>query len=287
MACIIKNQRRRRRLWTQNHYRTTMYCLKVYITVYLRIGLSTYDLLVGIRCCIRGQHIDQTQAILPIHFTSNFRQVISGPLVHFRMPAIPPLPALPQPLPPNTLLMGGDVDKPEAATQLASSSDVPTHRPNSVSFSSTDSRRTSDSASTEKSSLFDRIYCVSDTNTHLTSNSGDPPSPSSPKTVHTTKLPLHVVDWSSAESTVGSGTSSRFLSPLGEVDKLNESSLAMQLYWSYQGVLACQESMWEELVDRMRNRPGELRELGWESDLELNELGSRAKFEVLLERYKR
>jgi len=86
---------------------------------------------------------------------------------------------------------------------------------------------------------------------------------------------------------MGSGTSSRFLLPLEEFSKLSESSLAMQLYWSYQSVLACQESMWEELVDRMRNRPTELRELGWENDFELNELESRAKFEVLLERYKR
>jgi len=83
------------------------------------------------------------------------------------------------------------------------------------------------------------------------------------------------------------GNNSRLLNPLETVDKLNESTLAMQLYWSYQSVLACQESMWEELVDRMRNRPGELKELGWESDPELNELESRAKFEVLIERYKR
>ncbi|KAF8560048.1 S-adenosyl-L-methionine-dependent methyltransferase [Imleria badia] len=224
-------------------------------------------------------------AILPIHFTSNFRQVITAPIVHIRMPAIPPLPALPQPLPANALLMSGDVDKPEAGSQPAGSSDLPTLRPSSVSFFSTDSRRTSHSASTEKSSLFDRSFSVSDVNTQLTSNSGNPSSPSSPKTTQTTKLPTYVVDWSSAESTMGSG--SRFLNPLEKVDKLNESTLAMQLYWSYQSVLACQESMWEELADRMRNRSSELRELGWESDPELNELESRAKFEVLVERYKR
>ncbi|KAG8219521.1 hypothetical protein J3R82DRAFT_471 [Butyriboletus roseoflavus] len=224
-------------------------------------------------------------AILPIHFTSNFRQVISAPLVYFRMPAIPPLPALPQPLLANALLMGGDVDKSEAGSLPSTSSDLPTLRPNSVSFSSTESRRTSHSESTEKSSLFDQSYSISDANTQLTSVSGEPPSPRSPKTVQSTKLPLYVIDWSSAESTMGSGSNSRFLIPLQEVDKLNETSLAMHLYWSYQSVLACQESMWEELVDRMRNRPDELRELGWESDLELNELESRTKFEVLVERY--
>ena len=224
--------------------------------------------------------VDQTKAILPIHFTSNFRHVISGPIIHFRMPAIPPLPALPQPLPPNA----GEVDKSEAVTLPTGSSELPTPRRISVSCS-TDSSRTSRSASTGKSSLFDQG--VSDVNTHSTTNSGGPSSPCSPQMAQNAKLPLHIVDWSSAESTMGSGTSSRFLLPLEEFSKLNESSLAMQLYWSYQSVLACQESMWEELVDMMRNRPRELRELGWESDFELNEMESRAKFEVLLERYTR
>lgn len=183
--------------------------------------------------------------------------------------------------------MSGDVDKAEAGSQPTSSSDMPTIRPSSVSFSSTESRRTSNSESTEKSSLFDRSYSISDANTQLTSTSGESPSPSSPKTAQSAKLPLYVIDWSSAESTMSSGFNSPFLMPLREVDKLNESSLAMHLYWSYQSVLACQESMWEELVDRMRNRPDELRELGWESDLELNELESRTRFEVLVERYRR
>ncbi|KIJ66297.1 hypothetical protein HYDPIDRAFT_86952 [Hydnomerulius pinastri MD-312] len=236
-------------------------------------------------------------AILPIHFTSNFRQVISAPIVHFRMPALPPLQALPQPLPPNALLLGGDSDKSETSSQPTASPDVPpTPRPISVSFSSTDSRRTSNSASTGTSSLFDRSYSVSDTTTHLTSSPGECNSPTSPtsvsipgsssKTACITKRPLYTVDSSAAESTTGT-SSSQSLIPLDEIDKLNESSLAMQLYWSYQCVLACQESMWEELADRMRNRQGELRELGWESDLELSELESRAKFEVLVERYKR
>jgi len=60
--------------------------------------------------------LTRTQAILPIHFTSNFRQVITAPVVRVRMPAIPPLPALPQP-------MSGDVVKSEAGSQPTSSSE--------------------------------------------------------------------------------------------------------------------------------------------------------------------
>lgn len=184
-------------------------------------------------------------------------------------------------MPTNALLLSGDADKSESACQPTAT------QPCSVSFSSsTDSRRTSQS--TEKSSLFERNYPISDANTQLSSHCGDPPSsPSLAPVGQGTKLPLYFIDSSSAESTTGCGADSFLMAPLGEVDKLNESMLAMQLYHSYQGVLASQESMWEELMDRMRNRPSELTELGWESDLELSELESRARFEVLVERYKR
>jgi len=60
----------------------------------------------------------------------------------------------------------------------------------------------------------------------------------------------------------------------------------MQLYYSYQSVLACQEAMWEELKDRIRNRRDELVHFGWDDDEELEELSeSRKKFEKLVERY--
>lgn len=66
---------------------------------------------------------------------------------------------------------------------------------------------------------------------------------------------------------------------------LSERSLAMHLYRSYQSVLACQEAMWEELMDRVWNRKGELVPFGWDDDEELEELQSRKKFEKLMERF--
>ncbi|EFI28682.1 hypothetical protein CC1G_13708 [Coprinopsis cinerea okayama7 len=60
----------------------------------------------------------------------------------------------------------------------------------------------------------------------------------------------------------------------------------MHLYRSYQTVLACQEAMWEELKDRIRNRKEGLRVFGWEDDEELEELQSRKRFEKLIERFK-
>jgi hypothetical protein len=66
---------------------------------------------------------------------------------------------------------------------------------------------------------------------------------------------------------------------------LSERCLAMQLYYTYQGILACQEAMWEELDDRIRNRKEELIEFGWEDDEELQGLQGRKRFEKLVERY--
>jgi hypothetical protein len=71
-----------------------------------------------------------------------------------------------------------------------------------------------------------------------------------------------------------------------ELRGLTERSLAMQLYYSYQGVLGCQEAMWEELKDRLRNRKESLIEFGWEADEELEELEGRKRFERLVERYR-
>jgi len=60
----------------------------------------------------------------------------------------------------------------------------------------------------------------------------------------------------------------------------------MHLYRSYQLVLACQEEMWEELEDRIRNRKEELEPFGWEDDEELSILDHRKKFELLTDRYR-
>jgi hypothetical protein len=71
-----------------------------------------------------------------------------------------------------------------------------------------------------------------------------------------------------------------------ELRGLSERCLAMQLYYTYQGILGCQEAMWEELNDRMRNRKQELIEFGWEDDEDLQEFQGRKKFERLVERYR-
>jgi hypothetical protein len=95
-----------------------------------------------------------------------------------------------------------------------------------------------------------------------------------------------VLENSLAESMSSVSTSAQALAPIDQLSALNERSLAMHLYRSYQNVLACQEAMWEELKYRIRNRKDELKRYGWDDDEELEELQSRKKFERLIERYR-
>jgi hypothetical protein len=74
--------------------------------------------------------------------------------------------------------------------------------------------------------------------------------------------------------------------PMEQLLDLSQRSLAMHLYRNFQAVLACQEAMWEELKDRIRNKKDELVSFGWDDDEELEELQSRKKFERLIERYR-
>lgn len=83
-----------------------------------------------------------------------------------------------------------------------------------------------------------------------------------------------------------------------EVDAYMESIVfqgrPMLLYRSFQNVLACQASMYEELLDRIKVEEDEskdrvsverdLKSFGW-MDSDLNELSPRAKFEKLMEQY--
>ena len=71
-----------------------------------------------------------------------------------------------------------------------------------------------------------------------------------------------------------------------QLAKLSERALAMNLYRSFQTVIACQEAMWEELKFRIRNDAESLIEMGWNDDEELEEMHSREKFEKYIERYR-
>lgn len=74
------------------------------------------------------------------------------------------------------------------------------------------------------------------------------------------------------------------LLPVSALSSASCFSLAFQLHRMFNLVLACQESMWEVLNDRIRNRESELKELGWD-DEDIEAEHARQRFDKLLERY--
>lgn len=79
---------------------------------------------------------------------------------------------------------------------------------------------------------------------------------------------------------------------VADIDKvgsyLSPETLMAHLHRMVMGVLACRESMWEVLKDRLRHKKyeRELRELGWEDEEGAEEMRERKKFEKMLEQYR-
>jgi hypothetical protein len=223
------------------------------------------------------------EAILPSYFTTYFRHVTLGPVISFFMPPLPPL----QPLPPQIITSyvidpNSDTLDSRTSTVFASPSEV---RPTSLSFSSASTGSTADSSQTSSMFVGTRrksssvsTYDSPDTAPFTHANGApDPPKTAAP-------VKSFVLDMGMDNEVSGLSPEP---SPLrNQLSLLNERSLAMHLYRSYQLVLACQEEMWEELKDRIRNRKAELKPFGWDDDEELEELQSRKKFELLVDRYR-
>ncbi|KAL0951559.1 hypothetical protein HGRIS_008241 [Hohenbuehelia grisea] len=243
-------------------------------------------------------------AVLPSYFTIYFRQVILGPVLQFPMPPLPPLQPLPQQSTPKSTL-----DSLSDASGLRSSSILhstfPSTRPMSLSFSSAvSSSTTTSNASSNPSSLFSkpgRSKSASFSSTRESSVASQPfprkstekPPPVPPKE---SKPPppfqKYFIDASLTEDSSSVSTEPQALLHVDRLTALSERSLAMHLYRSYQSVLACQEAMWEELLDRLRNRKEELLPFGWDDDEEPDlhhhedpDLHHRNRFERLIERY--
>ncbi|KAF7311076.1 UBIQUITIN-CONJUGAT-2 domain-containing protein [Mycena chlorophos] len=220
-------------------------------------------------------------AILPSYFTTYFRHVNQTPVASFFMPPIPPL----QPLPPQIITSyvidpNSDTLDSRTSTVFASPSEV---RQPSLSFSSSSTTDSSHASSiftgrrkSSSVSTYDSPAASQESAADKTAVDAEPKQPKSP-------TPVYVMDF---------GVDEAYLSTperrgrRQQLDALNERSAAMHLYRSYQLVLACQEEMWVELKDRLWNRKEELKPFGWDDDEELEELQSRKKFELLVDRYR-
>lgn len=76
------------------------------------------------------------------------------------------------------------------------------------------------------------------------------------------------------------------LLPLSSLESVTYFEMALQFHRMVHLVLACQESMWEVLSDRIRNREAELKSLGWD-DEDIEAEHSRQRFDKIVDRYKR
>ena len=204
------------------------------------------------------------------------------------MPPLPPMRPLPLQITTSYVVEpGSDVQD----TRLAMSSPMyqPTHRPSSLSFSSSISSAMNWDTSSKASLLGSRPRTASAplsyTGENIFSSFGTLPLAGTPLTDDSTTQPreFFILDKSATEYDANAPPQALF--PLERLASLSERSLAMHLYRSYQSVLACEEAMWEELKDRVRNRRNELLPFGWD-DEDFKELESRKKFETLVDRYR-
>ncbi|KAK7058419.1 hypothetical protein VNI00_002053 [Paramarasmius palmivorus] len=215
-------------------------------------------------------------ALLPSYFATYFRHITLGPVISFPMPPLTPL----QPLPPQLATAYATDPLFEQADQRASISPSSVGRPSSLSFSSTIS---STLVSPTEQGTRSRSFSVFDESSDWDERGTNGRECQQPVSTSTSQK-LYILDSSLTENRANA------IPPLliepERLDSLNERSLAMHLYRSYNLVLGCQEALWEELKDRLRNRKDELKPFGWEDDEELEELQNRKKFERLIERYR-
>ena len=222
-------------------------------------------------------------AILPSYLTTYFRNVSLGHTTSFPMPPVAPLRPLPeQPTPPIVPVMQETADynvsttDPSTLDTLRTSISLPPSSCCSTIVVESDLSMHGHGSSTSTESYVDDYF--GPTTRHPLKDTS---------TIDLTALPLprrFFVDEDEI-STAGYDPLPSTMLYKQKITSLSERSLAMQLYRSYQSVLACQEAMWEELKDRIRNKKDELIAFGWEDDEELEELQSRKKFEKLIERY--
>lgn len=205
------------------------------------------------------------------------------------MPPVPPPQPLPQPLSPSAsgldLLLSSTLFKDSSPTDtrpvsLSFSSMSAASNPSAASFPRTEST----SFSTDNVDAVVPMESLAATDLRTRSLSMPHYNPSTPPKDKVSQPRRSIVNSSTAEST--SIGPVKELVPKMRINEMSERSLAMHLYRSFQSVMSIQESMWEELKDWVRNKSNVLKQLGWDSNGDLEEPNVRRKFEKLLDRYR-
>ncbi|KAF9270626.1 hypothetical protein L218DRAFT_889210 [Marasmius fiardii PR-910] len=225
-------------------------------------------------------------AMLPSYFGTYFRHITLGPIINFSMPPLTPLQPLPPQLATAYAIELTTSDSPDQRHSLTPSSPsvIGRGRPSSLSFSSTlSAAMTTPSENSPQGNLSPPSLCQDNQDPMTYIQPQDlSPNESQPAS---TRPKLYYLDSSLVDNSANALPPVLFQQE--QLDNMSERSLAMHLYRSYNLVLACQEAIWEELKDRLRNRKDELKPYGWDDDEELEELQNRKKFERLIERYRK
>ncbi|KAI5121295.1 hypothetical protein M0805_003764 [Coniferiporia weirii] len=203
-------------------------------------------------------------SILPSYFATYFRHVLCSPVINFPTPTLPTVPTY------NIASSGRFISTPSLASAARN---LRTHR-QQPSYSSTAS----------ESSTFDNL---SDEDDEQPAQQRTPPSTDDEsRSLDKCDPSINIQPYYSSPSddTTTGDASELALLPISSLSEATCFSLAFQLHRMFNLVLACQESMWEVLNDRIRNRESELKRLGWDDD-DLEAEHARQRFDKFLERY--
>ncbi|KLO15043.1 S-adenosyl-L-methionine-dependent methyltransferase [Schizopora paradoxa] len=201
-------------------------------------------------------------AILPSYFSTYFRQVLCSPVINFPMPPLPPVPTF------NiaTSRRFSDASQPDLPRAPA----IRGPRKESTCSTTSQFSNISFDGETDDNAMQQRTPPTSDD--EASCHEKQPKS-----------APLVLPYYTSRDGST-KGEAAQLL-PLASLSQSSQFMLALQLHRSYNFVLACEESMWEVLNDRIRNHEKELKDLGWDDD-DFDSPHARHRFDTLLERYK-
>lgn len=205
----------------------------------------------------------QSVAILPSYFTTHFCHVLISPAINFPSPTLP-------------TVTNPSSTSSDHFTQASSS-------PSATRTGRGHRKHSSFSSATSESSIFDSVSDDERSVQQRTPPSTDDELKPSEKIQSISSIPYIS---SPSDDTMVGGDAGLALLPISTLSQTTCFQLAFQLHRMYNLVLACQESMWEVLNDRIRNRESELKTLGWD-DEELEGEHARQRFDLLLERYQR
>ncbi|KAH8835498.1 hypothetical protein DL96DRAFT_1702477 [Flagelloscypha sp. PMI_526] len=252
-------------------------------------------------------------AMLPSYFTTYFRRVNMGPVLSFFMPPLPPSkPKAPTSGAATTIIdvlgLTSPISPPAFSEPLTSANslsrsfsgnsgsptDTEGDSPTPLGDISSERQRASSDASMKSiAQVMSRTEEIPPVpplpGTSPAKDSSIPTPLPPPPQEEFNEIPKHFRPYVLETDDLCRTASDQFLDT-NVLDGIHPRALCMHLYYTYTSILACSEAMWEELKNRLINRPRQLTEqFGWLIEDEENDgtyRRSRRKFDSLLNRFR-